>query len=277
MEQFVGEIAQSGWFSLASFFVGTIGIVLAVVFYRRTKRTKTLSFAHRSISIFRDSTPLMSKLQVMYQGKATTNLTLTHLAFWNSGNETIRHIDLVDNDPLHIQIAEGEVLDAELLCETHKANAILVGSPTDASVNLSFKFLDAQNGGAVRVVHTGASRRDVDLKGTLMGAGTPKAIAEGFADRMRRIIFLARSPTISRREFKWTFTFAVAIVTVGMAVFLAFMDSPSLNEASTSGPWRFAILLTLAPHWGIALAAYRRQLPRELERYLEDFGTEKKS
>ncbi|MBZ5551141.1 MAG: hypothetical protein LAO21_00365 [Acidobacteriia bacterium] len=138
MEHFISEVAKSGWFSVASFTIGALGIVLAVVFYRRTRRTKTLSFAHRSVSIFRNNTPLISKLQVTYEGKATKTLTLTHLAFWNSGNETIRNIDFVENDALRILIGEGEILDAELLCETHKGNMIVVSEPSDSSVALSF-------------------------------------------------------------------------------------------------------------------------------------------
>ena len=280
MEHYIREITQSPAFALASFAVGLLGIILAVVFYRRTKRRKSLSFAHRSIPIFRDSTPLISKLRIQYDGKDTKNLTLTHLAFWNSGNETIRDIDLVDNDPLRVVVEEGSVLDVELLFASQKANSINVAPPHDASVDLSFRFLDAQHGGVVRVVHTATSRRHVGMKGTLMGIGEPKQITGIMTDRVRRIMMLLPlMPTrsISTREFKWIFTFATAVVTAGMCVMLAYAPPQTQGTGDLTGPLRFLMLLTLVPYWFLVVGFHRRQLPKEMEQYLQDFGTEKKA
>ncbi|MGB3477924.1 MAG: hypothetical protein WBB67_02055 [bacterium] len=257
-------------FALTSLAIGILGIVLAFVFYRQTKRSKSLSFAHRSIAIFRDSTPLVSKLQVKYKDKDTQNLTLTHLAFWNSGNKTIRDIDLVENDPLRIMVEQGEILDAELLYETQKANAIAVEEPNDQTINLGFRFLDSQHGGVVRVVHTAISpRKQVALKGTLMGAGSPRVIGERYIDRMRRLIFYPR--LIPKKAFKWIISVMVVIMTLGIFRLLLSADAAQI------GLWCFALLLILMPYWMIAIGAHRRQLPKELEQYLEDFSAEKKA
>jgi len=275
MEQYIKEITQSPAFALASFAVGILGLVLAIVFYRRTKCNKSFSFAHRSIPIFRDSTPLVSKLRVQYEGKDTKNLTLTHMAFWNSGNETIRDIDLVGNDALRVAVEEGTILDAELLFATQKANNISLAKPQEASVDLAFRFLDAQHGGVVRIVHTATSRRHIDMRGTLMGVGAPKEIAERITDRVRRRMPFPRS--MSHREFKWIFTIAVVIMTGGMLAALFAGGSAEASPAHPTGPWRYVLLLILAPYWFMVVGAHRRQLPKEMEQYLQDFGTETKA
>lgn len=276
MEQYIRDLTQSPAFSLASFAVGVLGIILAVAFYHRTKRTKCMSYAHRSIPIFRDSAPLVAKLQVQYDGKSTKNLTLTHVAFWNSGNETIRDIDLVSSDPLRITVEDGSILDAELIYAAQKANGIATTALSSNSADLSFRFLDAQHGGVVRVIHTATSRRHIDMKGTLMGVGEPKEIAERMTDRVRRM--MPFSISISDREFKWMLTATVLIMTGLLMTTLLWPGTNGNPQVGhNSSPQRFLILLVLVPYWFMVAGAHRRQLPKELEKYLQDFGTESKA
>ncbi|MBZ5551140.1 MAG: hypothetical protein LAO21_00360 [Acidobacteriia bacterium] len=82
---------------------------------------------------------------------------------------------------------------------------------------------------------------------------------------------------MSRKQFKWIFTAAIAIFTIVTVLVVSSPGFLTTIGGTPRGASRFAILLALVPYWWMAFAAHRRQLPRELERYLEDFGTEKKA
>jgi len=150
MQKIIQELTQNP----VSVIISVFGILLSIFIYFRSKRKKSLVFFDNSIAIFKNNTPLISNLQVQYKGVEIKNLSITHLAFWNNGNETIRNEDLVENDYFRINVREGSILDSKILYVSNKANNITLANIDEANVNINFQFLDGQQGGVLRIVHT---------------------------------------------------------------------------------------------------------------------------
>src|SRR6478609_1622227 len=93
----------------AGLVVGVVGIVLAVIFYRRTVRTKLLAIGVTSPS------PLVFTTQdivVDYMGHSIKALSRSYILFWNRGTAAIEHSDFLE--PIKFS-ADAPMLTMEIL------------------------------------------------------------------------------------------------------------------------------------------------------------------
>src|SRR5260370_23931015 len=88
-------LAHSSWLTLIGFIATAVSLILAVVFYFKGKRDKDPRYWTHGANLIRDLTPLVSGLQIKFRGHAEpiTQLTVTKLLFWNTGQEPIRKGD----------------------------------------------------------------------------------------------------------------------------------------------------------------------------------------
>ncbi len=222
--------------TVISVLIGSIGILLAIVFYLRGRRFKKLSWAIRSNNIFTDVPTLSDKLKVIYSEKEIKTITISKLAFWNNGTEHINDTDIAPADPIKIATNEGvQLLDWTILQRTNESNRITVTQPTPNGNHLfiNFDFLDKNDGFLIQITHTGNSSRDILLSGTVKGAGNPQPIIRQTYSRpylytmgilsesyftpaspasLRFPVFLLR--LFNRRFSAFIFTFITAVIGV---------------------------------------------------------------
>src|SRR5258708_24380026 len=79
--------------------VGTISsIVLAVLFYKLSRPRRLLAYATRTFRVVPEGRIKLQGLQITYYGYPVESLSLTRLAVWNAGNESIRPSHLPPTD-----------------------------------------------------------------------------------------------------------------------------------------------------------------------------------
>ena len=90
-------------------------------------------------------------------GQPIKALTVTKIAFWNAGTETIKKQDVVKDDPIAVQGKEGIVfLSASVIECVSPLNKLDCKLKSDRSlVNITFEYLDYNQGGNIQVFHTG--------------------------------------------------------------------------------------------------------------------------
>ncbi len=223
------ELLGQHWFSLVSLL---LNVMLAVVLYLKSRRTKEPRFAMRSNKLLGDPTSRLEALEVRYAGQRITNLTITRVAFWNNGKATIHGQDIAAADPLLLKMrGDCTVLDLQLLSVTNPVNQFTAKMTPDSSgVAVSFDYLDRGEGGIVQILHTGRSSLDLTLAGTIKGAGKPHRhkVAWGYGDFQNPlfviliIIFLAFSslvlssePTLKPSAFSYFFTTLLCLLVAG--------------------------------------------------------------
>jgi len=175
MDQFilkVKDLAGNPFVTISGWIIGLLSFVLAIVFYLKSRKERRPYYAVRSNNIIKKAQQLLPGLSVRYSGHGDelSNFTVSTLAFWNAGRETIRKTDLVKADPITLKANENCIL---LGIET------LYASPSNAfdcqlrrdkkSAELTFDYIDRHDGTVLQIAHTGLSNDDLTLTGKIKG------------------------------------------------------------------------------------------------------------
>jgi hypothetical protein len=137
------------------------GILSSIYFYIRSRRERRLVFHVRTFPLIRKSIGTVPELSIAYRGKPVTTLSLTRLALWNAGSQTITKADIVASEPLRVRAeGEGEILAAQVSF-TRRPAAHLAANLDAMSILLSFDFLDQSDGGILDIYHSGTLKFDV--------------------------------------------------------------------------------------------------------------------
>lgn len=160
--------------------LGIVGIFLAIFFYFKGKKNRIPIFSIRSYNLVNELSGKIQKLEVLYSGKKINNLTISKIAFWNDGHETIKTQDIAPADPIKILIDDKfEIFEAEIL-ETKEANNFELIDLDNKSKIISFDFLAHNEGAILKVIHSGKSSEDISIVGTIIGSNRPKEFNSKF-------------------------------------------------------------------------------------------------
>jgi hypothetical protein len=155
--------------------IGVTGIVLATFFYYRGRKGKKPRYEITSYNIIRDFEAESFPLEILYSGQRVENVTVSKVAFWNAGEETLNEADVASADPLTFQVTSGcKILDAKIISTKNESNKMGLEKLGESCYRLKFEFMDKDEGAVVQLVHTGKSSDDVCVCGTIKGAGHPK-------------------------------------------------------------------------------------------------------
>lgn len=89
--------------------------------------------------------------------------TITKIALWNAGNQTINESDVVPSKPIELTLPKGaSLINAQVLLERHKENNFRLKTISNIIVN--FDYIDEKEGIIIEVIHTGSSNLKVEGK-----------------------------------------------------------------------------------------------------------------
>ena len=163
--------------------VGTISsIVLAVLFYKLSRPPRLLAYATRTFRVLPRARTKLQGLQITYYGYPVESLSVTRLAVWNAGNESIRRSDLPASDRPVIYGGGGlKIFETAVIETSAAANNVgltLVDHPVVGSA-IGFDFLDPGDGAVFSVVHDGNKLTDIRLNGEIIGGRIWRTVAHG--------------------------------------------------------------------------------------------------
>lgn len=170
---FINSLATNPWLVIISFIISLLGIVLAIIFYFKSKRLKKPRLESKSINLLRESAEKIDGLKITYLSENIPNITITKLAIWNEGNETVNGSDIAQAHPLAI-IAENDVkiLEAKIIYTKNESNEINIQEiESGKKLNVTFDYLDFEDGAVIQILHTGNSSEDIKFEGTIKGVG----------------------------------------------------------------------------------------------------------
>lgn len=167
-------------------FVGVVGaisgIVLAVLFYKLSRPPRLLAYATRTFRVLPRARTKLQGLQITYYGYPVESLSVTRLAVWNAGNESIRRSHLPASDRPVIYAGSGmKILETSVIETSAAANNVgltLVDHPI-VGFAIGFDFLDPGDGAVFSVVHDGKELTDIRLNGEIIGGRIWRTVAHG--------------------------------------------------------------------------------------------------
>jgi hypothetical protein len=188
------------WLTIILALTTVLGFVLMIVFYMKGKRERKPYYDIISFNLVQGLVNRVDSLEMFYSGELIENLTVTRVALWNGGRETINDRDIVSIDPPRARAKEGcKILSAQVLYATPTNQFGLEMAEDHSNVVFNFDYMDKDEGMVVQLFHTGISSRDVEVCGKIKGAG-----------QITRVY--VENPSISLRIFRCVFYLAVLII-----------------------------------------------------------------
>lgn len=151
-------------------FTLTIGSILsAIYFYIKGKKTKRPMYVVRTINLIKERIQKISPVHISYKGGQINTLSITKIALWNDGRDTIDAGDVAKKSPLRIVIDPAyEILDCEILYIKNKSNDFKVQLSDDGKyVDLTFDYFDFAEGLVLQIYHTGSLSENVKIEGQI--------------------------------------------------------------------------------------------------------------
>lgn len=155
---------------IVGFWIGFIGIILAVIFYSKSRKLKRPIYWMRTFEILKGEEKF-PKLSIAYENGIVNTVSLTKIAFLNAGNETIDSGDIAPKNPLRIEIGGSfKILDKSVVYTKNEANNFrLEETEQKNTLKINFDYLDKNDGAIFQIIHDGASPDAINIKGSIKG------------------------------------------------------------------------------------------------------------
>jgi hypothetical protein len=146
----------ANWLTLLAI---VVGLVATVGVYLRTRRVKRPTWSVRTTDLVTKRTGELPGLSVKFNAQDVSDLSVSRIVFFNSGNDPIRRSDIAPAAPLKVFVEKGAtVLDTSLVVANNPANRVAIQLDTTANqALLDFDYLGAREGAVFDVVHFGGN------------------------------------------------------------------------------------------------------------------------
>jgi hypothetical protein len=256
----IEHIGNNPWLGILSFFVTVISIILAIYFFKKGMKTKKPRYTMISYNLVKDFANKIDGLEIRYSNNLIENFTVSKIAFWNAGSETINKEDVVPLDPISIQSKHGVlILNTKIIALNNRLNSFsLTENPNQTKVDINFDYIDKQNGVAIELFHTGTSHENIELCGTIKGVGKPKCVSQ-----LDILDYLKISSV-------------VLLSILALYIFIGISQYIILGEfdMNRSGDITISIVLAIAIILGISSQLYRSKFSKPSATLNEFFGKE---
>lgn len=201
--------------------------------FLKSKREKRPCFSVKTFRLVEDELNKIEVVEILYRGQRVENLSLSKLALWNRGNDTINATDIAPTDPLKIVLSDSyKLLAAEIIYVKTKANNFSILQDLEkGEIKIDFDYFHTNEGVMIQIYHTGKSNNDVNLVGTIKGVNkipriAPTEIYFTYSFSFVRLIestlphYITKGPEV----IQWIAAFVVAMIIFPITVPLMVID-----------------------------------------------------
>lgn len=147
-------------------------LLVSFYLFMKGRREKCPVYLTRTFSLVQNKVAAIRGLTLQFEGRVIESISLSKVALWNKGRETINREDIVRADPLRLELVSGDfkprILGASVSFSRRAVNGVVVEVSDDGlSVEIKFDYLDYLDGVVIDVYHNGA--RGVCIRGTIKG------------------------------------------------------------------------------------------------------------
>lgn len=166
-------LTDSIYFNVITLLLAILGIVVSVYFALKSRKKKEPKHLFRTISLIKSNITTIKHLNVQYKGKEISNLSVTKIALWNNGRDTILDKDIAPKSPIQIAINdEYNILACDIIYQKNESNGFNLKLDTNKkSVIITFDYIDYLDGVVIQIYHTGNHSSDLEIKGYVMSHG----------------------------------------------------------------------------------------------------------
>lgn len=155
-----------------------IGIGLGILIYYFRFYRKRVFYCTTSFNLVKTNSTHYTdsnKLKILFGNNEISDLTVTHIAFWNGGKETINKSDIVSPDEPRIELKNAnEIYEIEILNQSEISNDFRLTQIDKNSYTLTFDHVGKSQGCVIKILQSGSVSEDINITGEIKGIGSIK-------------------------------------------------------------------------------------------------------
>lgn len=180
----INTLASNPWITLGGFIIGALGLVLAIVFYFKSKKDRIPCYVVSSNTLIEGIDKALDGLQLLYKGQPQSRISVTKIAIWNDGRETIDRNDFVLANPVRVLCPPVlDILDVRVSQVSSEANPVNIGNPLKLdehiSYSIDFEYLDYKDYFVIQLVHNGDVAQRFSVDGKIKGVAKMTRVSSG--------------------------------------------------------------------------------------------------
>lgn len=275
---------ENSYITLIAFICTVASVILAIYFYYKSIKKKKPTYTVRNINIINESIKYLNSIHISFYNYKIDNLSISKIALWNAGKDTINHTDIAKNDKIRIVIdSKYEILDCSILYQKNPANSFEISiSKNKKEIIINFDYFDYNEGIVIQLFHTGSSSQDLEIAGSIKSVksfkrkGIQKKGNESLYDKVTTAIFCKIPP----HKFLYYFSNAIAIYFSIYFIYSFFTDNSSNTVVEYSESkilfqkTALFLMIILYFYFGSKLAS---KTPKGFDIFNEEFLEEKKA
>ena len=143
------------------------GVIISRYFYLKGQKKRIPTYMVRTINLIRGNIQKIGVVDILYSKEKIDNLSVSKIALWNDGKETINSTDIAQKEPIRLVINENYIfLDVKILFQKNNANDFIAKISDDKkSINILFDYFEFEEGIVIQTFHTGSSSYDITVEG----------------------------------------------------------------------------------------------------------------
>ncbi len=159
-----------------------MGLVIGLLSFYYTfvgYKYKSPNYIIKSNNLINENISKIDLLDLKVEGRKINNLTISKIAFWNSGKEVINGNDVAEAEPISIHLKNGlELIGKPIITyPLTSSNQFLIKiSPDNKFFNILFDYIDYGDGLIIEFFHTGKNDDDIFIKGKIKGVREIKKV-----------------------------------------------------------------------------------------------------
>lgn len=268
--EFLKSLPTNPWIFI---FLASMTILMCIfgfASYFKNKRIKQPKCVLGSKNIIKDFSSKINKLEITYDRNKIQTLTVTKLAFWNQGKDTINYSDVPKSDLIRVQVKGNyKILDVKVLYQKRESNMIETQLLEDNYFLIKFEYLDYLEGCVIQILHTGYTSYDIEVFGTIKGFGVLKKEKITYGSSFISTAIKMLPPKLLRRVSSFfLFSFCLVTIFIGLILGLFYYEKTgSYFLIIVFGLMNFILLLSSMTF----ILPNRTRIPKEYDLFDEEF------
>jgi hypothetical protein len=258
---YLNYVSQNPWLNIVSATFGLIGIILAIVIYIKSKKSKKPIYCIRNINLIKENIGKIKSVDILYYGGKIDNLSISKIVIWNAGKETINNTDIAKNDKFRIEIEkEFKILGSELIFQKNIANDFKLTKIDDNVLEIDFDYFDYEEGIIVEIYHTATTKNSLNVKGTFKGV---KKIISNDSGKEFLALYGKVSNIINsmvyymlKKRIAGLFLFLIPILLIMHTIFI------SETKNANTIVMMFMNIIILVSYWSLGYIVMKRRMPK---------------
>ncbi len=274
LDELLELIKIAGVYNVISISLAVLGILVAIFIYYKTSKKREPVYLIKNISLLDEHVNELRPIEVTYEKSKIKNLSVAHIAIWNAGKETVNKSDFAKSDPLRVVSSNNhKILDAMIVSQPEPTNAFkvsLLGKSLKKRVKIDFDYFDLNQGIVLKVYHTGNSKEDITVCGTVKKFGQIKSIDSAWSMSLLKVFekygFLnpvTYLPKKYKRALASIFLLVLPVVPLTEILF------PEVYKSTTTKANIILSVLLIVIYWPLGYILLKRRVPKNFEEFDE--------